>query len=199
MGLPTISEPSGSPSVMPTKMPTSSDPSFAPSGMPSGAPSRIPTSSTPTKMPTDLPSSAPSHWYDPRWEEFSNGATQCARTFKVSRTCQRGCSYTQCQNSCKDNSRCKFFFFRAQSGFCMLYNGCSTMVNSSSGVIVRKIVVPTNEPTYNPTSSNPTALPTISEPSGSPSVMPTKMPTSSQPSYAPSGMPSGTPTSSMPT
>merc|ERR1719189_88334 len=60
----------------------------------------------------------------------------------------------------------------------MLYNGCSTMVNSSSGVIVRKIVVPTNEPTYNPTSSNPTALPTISEPSGSPSGMPTSsMPT----------------------
>lgn len=194
----------GSSRLCPCK-PTNDDDWLAQStSAPSAKPSTSPLTSTPTLYPTtDAPTSAPSHWYDPRWEEFLNGATTCARSFRLSRTCKRGCSYSRCQDSCKENSRCKFFFFRPQTGFCMLYNGCSTQVGSGSGVTVQKIVIPTNEPSYGPTFSEPTGIPTISEPSGSPSVMPTNIPTSSDPSSAPSGMPSGTPsripTSSKPT
>merc|ERR1740123_2670660 len=195
--MPTISEPTGFPSVTPTKMPTSSSPSFIPT---SSIPTNMPTVSEPTKTPTDSPSSAPSNWYDPRWEEFSSGATTCSRNFKISRTCKRGCSYSQCKNSCAENSRCRYFFFRQHTGFCMLYNGCSAVVGSSSGVIVQKIVIPTNEPSHVPTFSDPTEMPTISEPTGFPSVTPTKMPTSSSPSFIPtSSIPTNMPTVSEPT
>jgi len=166
------------------------------------APSQTPTASPITSMPTtnpttDSPTSPPSHWYDPRWEEFLSGPSTCSKNFKIARPCKSGCSYEQCHNACAERQACRFFFFRS-SGFCQLFNGCSTLRGVNSGVTMQKIVIPTNEPSYVPTFSMPTSSPTISEPSAFPSVEPTKIPTNSEPSFAPSGMPSGTP-SSIPT
>lgn len=170
---------------------------------PSPSPSTSPVTSLPTTGPTaSNPSIAPTNWFDPRWEEVYRGTTSCSEDYRFSRPCHSGaeCSFAQCKQYCTNASRCKYFFFRPSRGYCKLFNGCDVTQASSSGITVRKDVIPTNEPSYVPTasmpssypsSSTPTYVPTISEPTSmpttdEPTIAPSKAPTTSKPTIAPS-------------
>jgi len=149
------------------------------------APSMTP-SVLPSVSPSLVPSSAPSRWFDPRWETVYDNTLTCEKSQKISTFCKSGCDAGECRQACADNDRCKYYFFHNTNGQCKLFDDCSITVPDAKGVTVRKIVIPTNEPSFNPTVSNPTTVPTSSLPSITPTVSPSFSPSISQPSSSPS-------------
>lgn len=178
---PTFSAPTGLPSVEPTKAPStipSSTPSLsAPSTSPSiSEPTEIPSVTPTSSPPVSEPTSAPSRWYDPRWVEVYSGTTTCAQQYRFRRACKSGCSFEECKEFCAEDSRCKYFY-RNHRGSCQLLTSCDETGTARSGVTVRKDVVPTFEPSREPSISMPTSAPSASAPTGAPTtLLPTKFP-----------------------
>merc|ERR1719499_995628 len=167
------------------------------------APSPYPTSSPSTSVPSfsptvSEPSLSPTRWFDPRWMEVLDGSTTCAHSFRISRPCRNECNLQQCKQFCADRSNCRFFFL-SNSGRCELYSAC-TETRETRGVTVRKDVIPTNQPSFDPTISAPSSSPSISMPTGTPSVSaPSKSPSVSMPTGKPSvSAPSTSPSTSNP-
>jgi len=193
---PTLSLPTSSPSV--------SAPTAFPSAQPTDLPTTTPTTSQPTVTPTALPSVSPTNWYDPRWVEITRGRETCHDEQKITRACRGTCDFNNCKESCNRNTRCEFIFYR--SSVCVLYRGCDRRRESSWGRTVQIVRVPTNEPTHVPTVSQPSSSPTV-VPSEIPSVTPTDLPSLSPsvsaptafPSAQPTDLPTTTPTISLPT